>query len=192
MSTTIDDLHPGNVEKREDKETYGPVARALHWLVFVLMAAQVTIGWSMPHIRRGTPQEGLVDWHLSLGAVLILVVIVRLLWRLKHPTPLTTTMAPWERKIAKITHQLLYALLLILPVLGWAAAGYFGYTVRLFGIIPLPALADRTMEWAHEAGDIHAALTWVLLGLVALHVLGALWHYFVRHDRVLQRMLPGV
>jgi cytochrome b561 len=192
MSTTIDGLHRGNVDKREEQQTYGPVARGLHWLVFAVVAAQVTIGWTMPHIHRGTPQEGLVDWHLSLGAVLMLLVIVRLLWRLRHPTPLTTTMAGWERMIAKITHELLYALLLILPVLGWAAAGYFGYTVRLFGIIPLPALADRTMEWAHEAGDIHAALTWVLLGLVALHVLGALWHYFMRRDRVLQRMLPGV
>jgi cytochrome b561 len=173
MSTTIDRSHPRPAHSREDQKTYGPVARALH-------------------IRRGTPQEGLVDWHLSLGAALMIAVVVRLLWRLRHPTPLTTGTAPWERLISKLTHEVLYFVLLLLPVLGWAAAGYFGYTVRLFGAIPLPALADNTMEWADQAGDLHAALTWFLLGLVGLHVAGALWHYFVRRDRVLQRMLPGL
>jgi cytochrome b561 len=87
---------------------------------------------------------------------------------------------------------MLYLLLLVIPVLGWAAAGYFGYTVTLFWIIPLPALADNTMSWAHEAGDVHAVLTNVLLILVGVHVLAALWHYLFRRDRVLQRMLPGL
>ncbi len=191
MATTIDQPHRAPVPQQGEREIYGPVARAMHWLVFVLVGAQVIIGWTMPDIRPGTPQEGLVDWHLSLGAVLMLLVIARVLWRLWHPMPLVTTMASWERTIARITHTLLYFLLLAIPVLGWAAAGYFDYKVRLFGVLALPALADSTMEWAHEAGDIHAALTYGLLGLTALHVLGALWHHFVRHDQVLQRMLPG-
>jgi cytochrome b561 len=86
----------------------------------------------------------------------------------------------------------LYGLIIVIPVLGWAAAGFFGYKVRLFGLIPLPALADGRMRWAHEAGDIHDLLTNVLLGVVGLHVLAALWHYFVRRDHVVQRMLPGI
>ena len=106
--------------------------------------------------------------------------------------PLATTMKPWERRIATITHDLLYVLLLVIPVLGWIAAGYFGYTVHLFGLFALPALADGTMEWAHEMGDVHAVLTNVLIGVVGLHVLGALYHYFILRDRVMQRMLPGI
>jgi cytochrome b561 len=179
---------PNNQEDR----TYGPVARTLHWLVFALVTVQVLAGWFMPHIRRGTPQEGLVELHLSLGATVMLLVILRLAWRVMRPTPLTTTMARWERVLAKLTHELLYALLLAIPLLGWAAAGFFGFNVRLFGFIPLPALADNTMQWAHTAGDVHTALTYVLLGLVGLHALAALWHHFVRRDRVLQRMLPGL
>jgi cytochrome b561 len=76
-------------------------------------------------------------------------------------------------------------------VLGWIAAGYFGYTVHLFGLFTLPALADNTMEWAHALGDVHAALTDELMGIVALHMAGALYHYFIVRDRVMQRMLPG-
>jgi cytochrome b561 len=98
--------------------------------------------------------------------------------------------AVWERKLSKLTHAALYGLLLVIPVLGWAAANYFGFAVHLFGLFHLPTIADGTMEWAHEAGDLHEELVNILLYFVGLHVLGALWHYFVRRDRVLQRMLP--
>lgn len=176
----------------QTERTYGWVAITLHWLVFALVAAQMLIGWFMPDIRRNTPQVGLVDWHLSVGAALMLLVIIRLVWRVMRPTPLTTTLAGWERVTAKLTHELMYLLLLVIPVLGWAAAGFFGFKITLFGFIPLPAIADNTMQWAHEAGDVHAVLTYVLLALVGLHVLGALWHYFVRRDLILQRMIPGL
>jgi cytochrome b561 len=192
LSRTTQPMHAEQARAAERNGVYDPVARTCHWLIFVLVTVQVLTGWIMPEIRPTTPQNGLVDWHLSIGAVLMLVVVLRLLWRALSPTPLATTLAPWERKLAELAHTLLYVLLLLIPVLGWAAAGYFGYTVRLFGVIALPALADTTMQWAHEAGDIHAVLANVLLGLVGLHVLGALWHYFVRRDRVLQRMIPGV
>jgi len=180
---TPPDTHP--------ERTYGPVAIALHWLVFALVTAQMLVGWFMPDIKKNTPQEGLVDLHLSLGAATMLVVLVRIVWRVMRPTPLTTTMTGWERVLAKLTHELLYLLLLVIPLLGWAAAGFRDYTVRLFGI-PLPPLADHTMQWAHTAGDIHMDLTYVLLGLVGLHALAALWHYFVRKDQILQRMIPAL
>lgn len=170
---------------------YDVVARGLHWLVFALLFVQFLIGWTMPEIHRGTPQQGLIDWHLSVGTALMFVVVLRLVWRFMRPTPPASTMKPWEIKLAKLTHAALYLLLLVIPVLGWAAAGYFGYSVHLFGLFTLPAIADNTMQWAHEAGDVHGTLTWVLLGVVGLHVLGALWHYFIRRDRVMQRMLTG-
>ncbi len=174
------------------ERTYGAVARTLHWLVVVLLAAQFYVGWTMPHIRKTTPQEGLVEVHMSLGALLLFVVVARLVWRIMRPTPLITTMKPWERMVARGTHDLLYLLLLLIPFLGWAAAGYFGYSPHLFGMTVLPAIANGDAEWAHTSGDVHGFLTWVLLGAAGLHVAGALYHYFILHDRIMQRMLPGV
>src|SRR3954471_24067052 len=179
------DVSPG-------ERIYGAVARTLHWLVAGLLAAQFAVGWTMPHIRKTTPQEGLVEVHLSLGALLLFVVVARLVWRIMRPTPLTTAMKPWERKLARGTHDLLYLLLLVIPILGWAASGYFGYTPHLFGMTALPPIANGNMEWAHTSGDVHTFLGYVLLGVVGLHVAGALYHYFFLHDRVMQRMLPGV
>jgi cytochrome b561 len=75
-----------------------------------------------------------------------------------------------------------------MTMLGWAAANSRGWTVVLFGAVPLPALAPKGAAWAHEAGDIHNVLVYVLLGFIVLHVAGALYHYFVRRDQVMQRM----
>jgi cytochrome b561 len=174
------------------ERTYGTVARTLHWLVFALVAAQFIVGWTMPEIETDTPQEGLVDWHLSIGATILAVVVLRLIWRIVRPMPLSAAMPVWERKLARATHDTLYLLLILLPLLGWAGAGYFGYTVNLFGVIPLPALAAKGTQWAEIAGEAHAVLQNVLLAVIGLHVVGALYHYFILRDRVMQRMLPGV
>lgn len=185
-----DSPQPLDLKKGQQRDSYDPIALTLHWLVFALLTVQVLVGWSLPHIRKNTPQEGIVDWHLSIGAALMFLIVLRLLWRLVHPPPLAATLASWERQVSNLTHGLLYALLLVIPMLGWAASNYFGFTVHLFGLFQLPAIADGTMEWAHEAGDMHEELVNILLIVVGVHVLGALWHYFIRRDRVLQRMLP--
>jgi cytochrome b561 len=169
---------------------YGPVAKTFHWLIFALLAAQYTVGSIMPHIGRKTLDEGWVAWHLSIGAAILLVIALRLLWRLGYPVPIPATIAPWERRLATLTHWALYALVFAMTVLGWAAANSRGWDVKLLGLVTLPALAPKGSAWGHEAGDIHNVLVYVLLGFIALHVAGALFHYFVRRDRIVQRMLP--
>jgi cytochrome b561 len=170
---------------------YGPVAKIFHWLIFALLVAQYTIGSIMPHIGRKTLNEGWVAWHLSVGAAILLVIVLRFLWRLRNPVPVPSSIAPWERRLALITHWTLYALVFVMTVLGWAAANYRGWEVKFLGLVPLPALAPKGAPWAHEAGDIHNILVYVLLAFILLHVAGALFHYFVRRDQVLQRMLRG-
>jgi cytochrome b561 len=169
---------------------YGPVAKTFHWLIFALLAAQYAIGSIMPHIGRKTLDEGWVAWHLSVGAAILLVIVLRFVWRLGNPVPALISIAPWERVLAYATHWALYILVFAMTVLGWAAANSRGWDVKLFGVVTLPALVPKGSAWGHEAGDIHNILVYVLLGFIALHVAGALFHYFVRRDRVLQRMLP--
>ena len=84
----------------------------------------------------------------------------------------------------------LYALILVMALLGWAATDYRGWPVKIFGLVPLPALARKGDSWAHTAGDIHTVLVNVLLALVVLHVGAALYHQFVVRDGVMKRMLP--
>jgi cytochrome b561 len=172
-------------------KSYDSVHKALHWIVFALLAAQFAVGFLMPHIRRDTPMEGLVAWHVSLGTAILFFLFVRVLWRLARPVPMDETLPTWQRHLAALTHGMLYLLVLVMVVLGWSAAGFYDWTVRLFGAVTLPRLAPKGAEWAHEAGDIHNTLVWVLLGFIALHVVAALYHHLVLRDRVMQRMLPG-
>jgi cytochrome b561 len=95
------------------------------------------------------------------------------------------------RLAASVTHGLLYVLLIALPLMGWANASAHGWTVSLFHVVPLPALAAAGSAFGHTLGDVHKLTAWVLLGLIGLHVAAALFHQFVIRDGTLSRMLPG-
>lgn len=168
---------------------YDPITKILHWLIFLLVAAQYAVGELMPHIGRNTADEGLVAWHISLGAAVMVAVAIALGWRILHPVAQAAEIPRWQQRLAGLVHWSLYPLILVMTVLGWAATNFRGWPVKLFGIFPLPALAAKGESWAHTAGDVHTALVNVLLALVGLHVAAALYHQFVARDRILTRML---
>ena len=170
---------------------YGAVAKTLHWLVFLLVAAQFVVAIAMPEIHRDTKPDTLINLHMSLGFTIIAVIAIRWIWRLGHPVPLVTGDVPaWEVSLARVTHVLLYALLVAIPLLGWAHASAHDWDIVMFGQ-SLPHLLAAQSRIGRLAGDLHVYLAWSLLALIGLHVAAALYHHFGRHDRVLQRMLPG-
>ena len=171
---------------------YTATAKSLHWLIVLLLVAQFLVAWTMPEIRRDTPVTTLISLHFTLGVVILAVAIVRLGWRLTHGEPEPEAgVPPWQTTSAHIVHWLLYLLLLLLPLLGWINASFRGMPIVMFGI-ELPMLvAKRAPRW-QWTGDVHTLLAnYLMLGLVGLHVLAGLYHYFWRRDRVLQRMLPS-
>ena len=170
---------------------YGAVAKILHWVIFALLAAQYAVGSIMPHIGAKTPNEGWVSWHLSIGAAITFFIVVRLVWKLVHPVPLLPSQPAWHQKLAAATHWSLYLLIIVIVGLGWPAANFRGWTVMLFGVIPLPAVAEKGARWAHTAGDIHDWMIYVLLVPIALHVAAVVYHQVVLKDGTLKRMLPG-
>jgi cytochrome b561 len=171
-----------------DAPGYGIVAKLLHWLIFALLVVQYAIGSIMPHIGRKTVNEGWVSWHFSVGAAILFFIVLRLVWRLLNPVPQLPSLPPWERLVSGITHWALYLLVLAMTLLGWAATNSRGWDVNLFGLVTLPKLSPTGSEWGHQCGDIHNVLVYVLLGFIAIHVAGALYHYFVKHDQVVARM----
>lgn len=167
---------------------YGLVARLLHWLVVALVAAQFVLGWTMPEVHRDTQPIGLIGLHLAFGAALIAAMAVRILWRLTHRPP-PGDLPPLLSTVSRATHFLLYAALIAVPVLGWANASSRGWSVKLFGALPLPALTSSGSTVGHAMGDIHSVFAWILLVLIGMHVGAALLHRFVLKDNVLQRMM---
>lgn len=171
--------------------SYGATARLLHWLVALLVLVQLVIAWTiMPHIGRNTQPVGLVAWHLGIGTAVLFFVLIRIVWRATHKAPaLPTSLSAAQRFIAYLTHGLLYALLLVIPVLGWMNASARGFPVHLFGIVTLPALVDTGSKLGRSMGDIHTTLAIVFAVLIGLHILAALFHRFVLRDNILKRML---
>ena len=176
------------------KGAYNGTARSLHWLILALLIAQYIFAWTMPHIGRTVPVSTLIDLHVWFGVAILFVAVIRLLWRVTHREPEPEDgLPPWQMASAHVVHWLLYVLLFVVPILGWINASWRGMTVSFFGLFDLPKLlATRATGWGFT-GDLHGLLAnYVMLALVGIHVAAALYHHFIRRDRVLQRMLPGV
>ena len=172
--------------------SYTSTDKMLHWLILALLIAQFAFAWTMPDIGRNTPVTTLISLHFTFGIVILAVAVVRLVWRGAHGEPPPEDgVPPWQTASARVIHWLLYALLLVVPLLGWINASWRNMPIVMFGH-PLPQLvATRAPGWSWT-GDVHSILAnYAMLTLVGLHVAAALYHYFIRRDRVLQRMLPG-
>lgn len=170
--------------------TYSATAKAMHWLVVVLVAIQFATAWLLPHIGRNTAPSTVINLHFSFGILILAVMTVRFVHRLTHPVPLEAKDArPVEQFLAKSAHHLFYLILLIGPVLGWASASSHSLPVTVFGIVTLPPIAQPGAGWANLAGDIHSTAMWTLLWLIGAHAAAALYHHLIRHDGTLRRML---
>lgn len=183
-------------------QRYTAVAQALHWLLAVALVAMVIMGLAMAHAPLATATKfKLYQLHKSVGITILLLAVLRLAWRLTHrPPPLPIGMPASEKAAAHGAHVLLYALMIGLPLAGWALVSIspINLPTVLYGLVPWPHLpvlsglprAEKS-AWAPMVADVHAYGAYALSALVAVHVLAALRHHFLLRDDTLRRMLPG-
>lgn len=178
---------------------YTAVAILLHWLIAAAILALLVMGFVMTDLTPGSHlQFVLYQLHKSVGITVLALSLLRLAWRLGHrPPALPSHMPAWERLLAHLGHFALYALMIAMPLEGWAlvSASIWNIPTVLYGVIPLPhlpvlsTLADKKpVEDLLKLG--HEAAAWVMIATLAGHVGAALRHHFFQHDDVLTRMLP--
>jgi len=172
-------------------ETYSLTARRLHWLTVACLALQIPVGLFMVRYGAATefaePTAKLYDGHKLLGLAILVLAVVRLIYRLVQGAPPDEpTLEPWEKAISHITHWALYALLIIVPIIGWRAVSHYG-PFEPFGI-KLPAIAAQDQARATQAFFFHMLAAYTLIVLAGMHVGAALFHYVIRKDGVLRRM----
>lgn len=173
-------------------DRWGPVSQAFHWISALLLVAIAGIGLVMEDLPNNPDKIRIYALHKSLGLTLLAIVLLRLLWRWTRPVPADVPgLSPWIRRAAAGVHWGLYAMMLAMPLSGWLLNSAEGYPLQWFRLFNLPALAARGEELADLAHDLHELGFWVLLALVAGHVLAALFHHFFLGDGTLRRMLPG-
>jgi len=177
---------------RNTGDSWGAPAKLFHWVMAALIFAQLTLGLMAANWRLSPTKIELFFWHKSTGMLILALVALRLLWRLANPTPaLPSGMPAWERAAARLSHGLLYVVMIALPVTGWIINSASNIPFRIFWLIPLPAIVAPDKSTADLVALVHRGL-FVLLALVLVaHIGAALRHHFVKRNTVLVRMLPG-
>ncbi|MEJ0093673.1 MAG: cytochrome b [Methylocella sp.] len=172
-------------------EEYHHVSQWLHWLTALLVFAILPIAWVMTSMADDNPWvRTLFMIHKSLGVTIFVLVAFRIFWRaLNPPPPLPWSLEPWESILAKVSHVLLYLILLAMPISGYILSSASDHPVNFFNLFKLPLLPEDK-PLAKVAQNVHLALQWAVYALVGLHILATSWHIFVRRDGVLNRMLP--
>jgi cytochrome b561 len=174
-----------------DRSQYGTTAKVFHWLILALLLVQYPIGWLMPDIHRDMKPGVAMSFHVSTGITILVLIVVRLAWRLTHPVAPESSLPPWQRLSSEAVHWLLYVLVLATTGTGWLFASFRGWSVSLFFLTPLPMLASENAAAGKTIDGLHQAMEWTLLAVIGLHVAAALAHLFIYRDRIMQRMLPG-
>lgn len=170
---------------------YGTTAKVLHWLIVALLSAQYTIGWLMPDIHRGQSPGVAMTFHISLGFVILVLIVVRFIWRLTHPVAPESSLPSWQRLSSEVVHWMLYVLVLATTLSGWLFASFRGWSVSFFYLMPMPMLAADNEAAGKAIDGLHQVAEWSLLVMIGIHIAAALAHIFIYRDRIMQRMLPG-
>ncbi len=176
---------------RDTATSYGVITRFLHnRLIAVLVLFELLFGAAITTFNFGNWKSQLFTLHKSLGIVIVVVGVVFLLWRLFNPKPNYSASMPfWERFLAHLVRCLLYLLIILMPLSGWAMSTAKGYIPNFFWLLRLPLPGVPLSEpLAKFFAQMHYISAWVLTGLLCLHIAAALKHHFIDKDTVLKRM----
>lgn len=170
----------------DSKQRYGSISRIFHWLMAILLAWQLLKIFDRIDDGEHWVGETLVPWHVSIGSVLAVLIILRVLWAIKQwgnrPEQDPATVV-----LVRLGHGLLYAGMILMPLTGILTMIGKGYGLAPFGV-RLVAKGEE-IPWMAGLGSLHSPIAWVLLVLILGHICIALYHALIKKDGILQRML---
>jgi cytochrome b561 len=172
---------------------YTPIARALHWITAVLVLGLISVGIIMSQLLDSGPlQDRLYNLHRSTGVLILPLAIVRLLYRFSNPPlPLIDEIPAFQRFAAESMHWGLYLVLIVQPLVGWAATSAYRAPIVVFGLFELPPILAQNQALSEQLFAVHRVLGILMAVMVCAHAGAALYHHFIRRDRVLMRMVTG-
>lgn len=170
-------------------DRYDHVAIGLHWLIAGLIVVGFALGLTIdlfsPDLKGAA-----INAHALIGLAVLALSLFRLSWRLSHrPPELPATMGALARLSAKLVHLALYALMIVIPLIGIPALLWRGRGLDL-GLFQLASPFTRTPEVYRPLTEVHELASFALVALALAHAAAALYHQYVRRDGVLARMAP--
>ncbi len=172
-------------------DRYGTLSMAMHWLMLLLLIGVYACIELHGMFPKGSPERAMMKtWHFMLGLTVFGLVFIRLAIRFVTPAPrLLPQIAAWQRHLAGLMHGVLYAFLIVMPVLGWTTLSAKGSVIPFFGL-ELPPLVGADREFGHQLEKIHETIGTLGYYLIGLHAAAALYHHYFVRDDTLRRMLP--
>ena len=175
---------------------YTATAIALHWVLAAALVALFGFGWYMTGLPFSPQRLKFYNWHKWAGVSILLLSLMRLVWRLTHrapplPTAIARNMPAWQKVAHHGTHLLLYGLFFAVPLMGWAYSSAAGFPIVLGGVLPLPDWVPVSKALAEALKPWHQISAYALAVLVLLHTAAALKHHWIDRDGLLARMWPG-
>lgn len=167
--------------------TYGAVAKLLHWGMAALFVLMFTLGYIMINMRRSPLMFALYVLHKSTGMLLLFLCMLRVIWRLINIKPAYIAVNWLQANVAKNTVITLYLLMLAMPLTGFLTSTLGGHVITIYWVYSIAPLAQN-IYWSAIFTNYHYWLSWVLVTLVSLHMLGAFFHHFIVRDTTLKRM----
>jgi cytochrome b561 len=168
-------------------QKFTALSRMFHWLTAILIFAALLIGFTMVNWLAGYATLRVV--HMSIGILVLIVVVLRIVNRLRHHPPAwPPTVGRREGKAVIWLERALYALILAQPLVGWAMVSATGKPVRVFGVLPLPRIAPFNIDVYSVLRETHSILAYLLVVVIAAHVSLVLAHTTVLRDGMLRRM----
>jgi cytochrome b561 len=171
---------------------YSSLQKTLHWTMAALIVVMVAVGLTMRRIGDGEFKDTLYELHKSIGVILFLLALTRVVvrWRRGAP-PLEPGIPAWQRAAAHASHYALYVLIVLLPVAGLIGTSSCCAPVNVFWTVPVTLPVPHEEAFYERVFSVHFALAYALVAVALIHVGGAFQHHFIRRDRTLIRMLPG-
>jgi len=172
---------------------WGWATRVLHWSIALAVFGMFSAGFYAGNLDPNAPEDlnqynAVINVHKSFGLLILMMMLVRVLWRLSERTPkLPSTVPAWERIAARAAHLLLYVGLFVMPISGYLMVIGEGEPVQFFGLT-LPHVLELHGYWALVADWTHHLVAFVLLAIVVLHILGALKNHVIDRNDVLRNM----
>ncbi|SRR5258706_8029618 len=171
---------------------YSPLNQALHWITALCMFAILPLAWVMINAAAGSSlQHGTYNWHKTLGLIVLITTLFRIIWRLLDPPPpYPRKIAVWDRWLAHLVYWLFFGLMIWMPVTGFIDSAYDGYPIRLFNLISTPEIFPKNQAMADLFARLHGLGQWPIYALIILHLTAVAFHLIWTKTGVLGRMLP--
>lgn len=169
--------------------SYGLIAKVFHWSIGFVIIALLAVGYYMTNEPQSVSQYTFYPLHKAMGALVLMLVFLRLLWRLKNITPALSADTPhWQVTAANINTKFLYFLMFAMPLSGIFMSLYGGHNISIFNLFTIPAFT-KNPKLSSLAGEFHEAFAVLLIISVSLHIIAAFYHHFIKKDDTLKRML---